>query len=52
MMVICCLLASGHKLIAETIFDKNTNSVTMRLAAPNELFAAYFHHALTMIANL
>jgi hypothetical protein len=52
MMANVCVLTSGVKLVAEIIFDKANNGVSMRLTGPNDTYISYFHHALSMIVNL
>lgn len=52
MMVNACVLLNGVKLVAEIIFDKTSNGVNLRLTGPSDVYTSYFHHALSMIANL
>ena len=52
LMVFSCELVNGVNLISEVIFDKTTNAVNMQLTGQNETYLAYFHHALSIIANL
>lgn len=52
MMVFSCELANGVNLISEIIYDKATNAVNMRLTGPSDTYISYFHHALSIIANL
>lgn len=52
MMVYACVLLNGVKLVTEIIFDKTSNSVNLRLTGPTDIYANYFQHALSMIANL
>ena len=47
-----CELVNGLKMITEIIFDKSTNAVNMRLTGPTDAYVSYFHHALSIIANL
>jgi hypothetical protein len=51
-MVFSCELVNGVNLISEVIFDKSTNAVNMQLTGPNDVYISYFHHALSIIANL
>lgn len=52
MMVYSCQIVTGEKLVAEIIFNKPTNAVSVRLTGPSAPFVQYFHHALSMIVNL
>lgn len=51
-MAYACELANGLKMVTEIIFDKSTSAVNMRLTGPNDFYVSYFHHALSIIANL
>ena len=51
-MAYACELTNGLKMVTEIIFDKSTSAVNMRLTGPNDAYLSYFHHALSIIANL
>jgi hypothetical protein len=52
LMSFVCILTNGWKLATDIIFDKGTNSVNTQMTVPFEEVSQYFHHALTMIANI
>lgn len=52
LMSFVCVLTNGWKLASDFIFDKSSNSVNIQMTVPAEGIAQYFHHALTMIANV
>jgi hypothetical protein len=51
-MAYACELVNGLKMVTEIIFDKATSAVNMRLTGPTDAYVSYFHHALSIIANL
>lgn len=51
-MSFVCILTNGWRLATDVIFDKGTNGVNIQMIIPNDDIGQYFHHALTMIANV
>ena len=52
LMSFVCILTNGWRLCTDVIFDKSSNGVNIQMTVPDEKIAQYFHHALTMIANV
>lgn len=47
-----CILTNEWRLAVDVIFEKDTNGVMIQMTVPYEDVGQYFHHALTMIANV
>jgi len=47
-----CILTNDWRLAVDVIFEKATNGVNIQMTIPHDDVSQYFHHALTMIANV